>query len=332
MIRVSHYHRKKEMYMFSIERLFSYIRASMPDDIKVEVWESTFVSRGLWRRLYNMVEAIFRQGEVNHITGDVHFLTLLLNRKRTLLTIHDCVSLERLRGFKKWLFKLLWYTLPVNHTSVVTVISESTKWELLKYVNCDPKKIFVIYDCISEEFCNDARPFNESCPKVLQIGTGHNKNIERVSKALESINCRWSIIGPLTKDQIAIIERHGIDYENHVRLTDEELLEQYKFADMLVFASTYEGFGMPILEANAIGRPVVTSNLYSMPEVAGNAACLVDPYDVASIRAGIMRIIEEPNYRETLITAGFCNVERFRPNVIAEQYSMLYRNIVGMSN
>lgn len=331
LIKVTHYQRKPELGAFSLERLFADIRAVMPSDIAVDVQESTFLSRGLWRRTYNIIEAAFRQGDVNHVTGDVHFLAYLLKRKRTILTILDCVSLQRLSRFKRWVLWLLWYALPVSRADLITVISEATKQELLKVVHCDLNKVHVIYCCISEWFNPEPLLFNTCCPRILQVGTGDNKNIERVTAALSDINCQWIIIGRLSPAQRAVIESHGIEYENHVGLSEEALLEQYKLADMLVFASTYEGFGLPIVEANAVGRPVVTSTLYSMPEVAGNAACLVDPYSIASIRAGILKVIEDADYRGSLVRAGFINVERFRPAVIAEQYAQLYRKIADIN-
>lgn len=317
------------MGCYSIERLFADVRSAMPADIDVAVRESSFPSRGLWRRVFNIVEAAFRQGEVNHVTGDVHFLAYLLNPRRTVLTIHDCVSLERLSGFKRWLFWLLWYWLPVWLSGAITVISESSKQELLKYVNCNQEKLYVIHDCVPEWFLPDERQFNSSCPRILQVGTAPNKNIERVAAALVGINCRWVIIGRLSESQRAAVEACGIEYENVFGLGNEAMLEQYRLSDMLVFASTYEGFGLPIIEANAVGRPVVTSALYSMPEVAGEAACLVDPYDAGSIRAGVMRVIEDADYRNRLVRFGFCNAERFQPAVIAEQYASLYRKMAG---
>ena len=81
-----------------------------------------------------------------------------------------------------------------------------------------------------------------------------------------------------------------------------------------------------------MGRPVVTSNLLSMPEVAGDAACLVDPFDVASIRTGIHRVVRDAKYREELVARGFTNAERFRVEVIASQYAELYREIHLKSN
>ncbi len=98
---------------------------------------------------------------------------------------------------------------------------------------------------------------------------------------------------------------------------------------MLVFASTYEGFGLPIVEAQATGRPVVTSDTLSMPEVAGDAACLVDPFNVESIRNGILKVIQDTGYREQLVQNGLKNVERFKPESVAMQYLALYRELVN---
>jgi glycosyltransferase involved in cell wall biosynthesis len=85
----------------------------------------------------------------------------------------------------------------------------------------------------------------------------------------------------------------------------------------VVFPSLYEGFGLPIVEAQAVGRPVITSNLWSMPEIAGEGACIVDPYDVQSIKSGLMRVINDTEYRENLINKGFENVRRFDEEKIA---------------
>ena len=84
---------------------------------------------------------------------------------------------------------------------------------------------------------------------------------------------------------------------------------------------------MPILEAQATGRPVVTSNVASMPDVAGDAACLVDPFSTDAIRDGVLRVIDDADYREELVRRGFENVKRFHPDVIADAYYSLYRKI-----
>ena len=85
---------------------------------------------------------------------------------------------------------------------------------------------------------------------------------------------------------------------------------------------------MPILEAQTVGRPVVTSGVSSMPEVAGDAACLVDPTDVAAIRAGVQRVIDDTTFRATLVERGFENVKRFGSEAVARQYADLYAEVL----
>lgn len=331
-LRVTFYHRRPQGANYSIERLFNDVRNALPPEVQYKVALSKFPSRGFWKRVYNIIEAAFRQSDVNHITGDVHFLTLLLSKKKTLLTIHDFVSVERLKGLRKALFFLLWYWLPVKRSAVVSVISEFTKKELLRYLKCDPQKVRVVYDCVSEDFSPVSKKFNSSKPIILQIGTGKNKNLLRTVEALEDIPCYLRIVGELDFEQLSHLQKFDIEYSSVYNISDEQVLKEYQDCDMLVFASTYEGFGLPILEAQATGRPVVTSNIMSMPEVAGDGACLVDPYNITAIRQGLLKVINDTFYRNALVRNGFENVKRFQPKKIAAQYVELYEQIIKGSN
>ena len=341
MIKVTHYLRHPIPGLYSIERLHEDIAAALPADIQVRRCLSRFLSRGILRRLYDAIRARYHQGDVNHVTGDVHFLALFLDPRRTVLTIHDCVSLQRHRGVKRWLYWLFWLWLPSRRCAAIVTISESTRHQVLQAVGCSPEKVRVIHNNVSPEFRLNLRPFNSQRLRFLLIGTTPNKNLERHLAALQSL-CRpvsghpggtvrahLIVIGPLSPTQHAHLVQSGLSWENHSDLTRADLLHHYQDCDILLFASTYEGFGLPIVEAQAVGRPVVTSRLWSMPEVAGEGACLVDPFDINSINAGIRRIIDDPDYRDQLVRKGRENAQRFAIGRVANQYASLYREIAA---
>jgi len=326
-LKVVYFHRKWQEGCFSIEKLFDTIRGALPSGIDPIVAESRFPSRGFFRRAYNIVEASFRQGDVNHITGDVHFLSYLLSRRKTILTIHDCGFALENNGLKRQLLRFFWYVLPVRRVAIVTVISEATREELEKWVTLPPGMVRVVPDCIPKAFTYSEKIFNTAKPRILQIGTQENKNLVRVARALEGIPCHLDIVGKLTDEQQRVLVECGTEYSNAWGVSETELIRKYINCDLVVFVSTYEGFGLPILEGNAVGRPVITSNVSSMPEVAGDAACLVNPYDEAVIREGILKVIGDTAYREELVSKGLKNVLRYNPENIAMKYVELYREV-----
>ena len=325
-LHVTLFYRRPLPNYHSVERLFADIEDAMPASIDARAAVSRFVSRGVLRRLYNLFEASRRQGDVNHITGDVHYLAYALRGGKTVLTVLDLVLVHRLRGWRRAVMLNLWYRWPVRRVACVTVISQFTKDDLLQHVDVEPDKVHVIPPPVSPRFLPDPRPFGDP-PRVLLVGTKPNKNLERVAEALEGLRCTVRIVGPLSAEQRAALERHRLVYSSDVGLSDDEMIREYQQCDLLCFASTFEGFGMPIAEAQAVGRPVVTSNVCSMPEVAGGAACLVDPFQVASIRAGLERVMSDASYREELVRRGFENARRFRPETIAARYAELYRRV-----
>jgi glycosyltransferase involved in cell wall biosynthesis len=192
-------------------------------------------------------------------------------------------------------------------------------------------KVRVIPNIASSIFQPCRRPFNADCPRILHIGTKANKNLPRLVQALRGIRCHLHVVGRLSDRQVDELRGAGIDFSTSCGLSEQQMYASYCAADLVSFVSTYEGFGLPILEANAVGRPVVTSNVSSMPEIAGQAACLVDPLDVGSIRDGIRHVIEETPYRDELIQKGFENVLRFRGEAVAERYLTIYRQIAHQS-
>ncbi len=301
----------------------------MPPHVRCTVSSSRFPSQGIAARIYNALEAIARQGDVNHVTGDVHYLTYFIQRRRTLLTVLDCVSLHRLRGLRRALFRLLWYHVPLRRAAMVTAISEFTRRELVELLGRDPARIRVVPCCVSPAFRPAPATGRRKRPLILQVGTAANKNIVRLAEALAGMECDLRIIGQLSDDQHRALAASRLSFNSASAANLQQMVEAYEEADLVVLASTYEGFGLPIVEANAVGRAVVTSDRCSMPEVANGAACLVDPFDAASIRSGIRRVLDDDRYRAELIEAGYENARRFEPSRIAAMYAGLYDELAA---
>lgn len=330
-IKVTYFFRKPFKDYFSIEHLFGFIMSALPSYVDYKSYYMKRMSTGLINRVLSCFEVISKQNQINHITGDVHFISFLMKKKRTVLTIHDLEVLKRLTGFSRFVVKLIWFTLPAKRVKYITVISEFTKKELLKVVKVRPEKVVVIHDCISPEVKAFPAEFNVKRPNILHIGTAHNKNLERLIEALDGLNVRLTIVGRLRDNYKKLLAHHKTDYYNYVNLPYQEVIDRYKEADIVSFVSLYEGFGLPIIEAQTVGRPVITSNVTSMPEVAGDAALLVDPENVSEIRQAIVKLIEDAQLRNDLVKKGFDNVKRFSPNVIAKKYADLYERMINGS-
>jgi glycosyltransferase involved in cell wall biosynthesis len=331
---VVHFQRKPHSgRCFSTENYFATLREEMAAaDVQVEVAISRYVSQGVFKRLYNVVEAYLRQKDVNHITGDVHYLNLLFHKRRTILTVLDCGFLRHPSPLARAVLKMLWLTLPARKSAYITCISEATKADVIDHVRFDPKRILVIPVAIDHrQFPFTPRPFNTDRPTVLHIGTTPNKNLERVAQALAGLRCRLDVIGPLADAQRQALEANRIDFRNDAGLSNRQVVEKYQEADLLLFASTFEGFGMPILEAQLTGRPVVTSSVSAMPEVGRDSVCYVDPFDVESIRRGVVRVIDDESYRAELIEKGRENAARFSSKSVAETFLELYETIASGS-
>jgi len=308
--------------------LFKQVRSVLPEEVRAVTKQLSFYSEGILNRVLIGFEAAFNQGEINHITGDINFIALFLRKKRTVLTILDVGFMNHPGKLARLFLRLFWIVFPAKRSAVITTISNSAKSEILKFVSVDPSKIVVIYVPISNLFKPVSKVFNKSKPVLLQVGTRSNKNVIRLVKALTGIDCHLDIVGDIDPDLTYELENSKVEYSSSSNISNEEIVAKYASSDIICFTSVYEGFGMPIVEANITGRVVVTSNLLSMPEVGGNAAHYVDPFSVESIRNGIQKVINEDDYRNQLIFNGFENAKRFDLKEITTQYVSVYKGLI----
>jgi glycosyltransferase involved in cell wall biosynthesis len=208
----------------------------------------------------------------------------------------------------------------------VIAVSESTKKDVVKYLGIPEDKITVIYEAPDAVYTKRTEAevdkvkvkYNISGRYLLCVGSGERKNHDRIFKAYETLG---------RKDLAMVVASHAQPNLPksviHVQSpTREELACLYSGASALIYSSLYEGFGLPILEAFACGCPVVTSNISSMPEVAGEAAVLVDPKSSDSIREGISKSLEDS---QLLIRRGEERVKDFSWEKVAGETLKVYR-------
>lgn len=313
---------------FSLERVFRQVAKSISKEkfsVAFEQVKHLSTISGVFKDLATYQPS---PADIYHITGHITYMALIFPRRKTILTIPDLRILAVRKGFRRYFIKKIFFDFPIRKMEYVTAISQTTKDEVVKYIGCPADKIRVIEVPLDENLQIDEKAeFNAECPTILQVGTAPHKNIPNVIKALEGINCCLIIIGKLNDKILSLLKEKNINYQNEFDLDEAAIIEHYRKADMTVFCSIAEGFGLPIIEAQAMKTPVVTSNINPMNEVAGRGALLVDPHNHLEIREAVKKIIEDEKLRKDLVSCGTKNFMRYHPKVIAEKYEALYKEV-----
>lgn len=311
---------------YSIGRVFKPIEEEMKKYAKVDsiyMPVSKYSLRGLWKNILAARKAVKQKHyDIVHVTGAEHYLIPFLKGQKVVVTVHDLGFYTNHSKTIKQYWKALLFIKTLKWADCVTFISEKSQSEAMQLVKINRKA--VIPDPVGYDYVYHPKSLNALKPIVLQIGTKDNKNLLRTIAALKGINCHLRIIGNLSNQQVDALENFHLDYSNACNLTDEQIIEEYKNCDIVSLPSVYEGFGMPIIEGQSVGRVVVTSNISPMKEIAGDSAVLVDPYDINSIRVGFIKAI---NQYESFVRKGLKNVNSYRINVIANRYYTVYKNI-----
>ncbi len=313
----------------SIEKLFHYLREQFAlRSIHMDEMKNPY-GPGILNMFKSMLYFRKHAGqELVHVTGQIHFAVILLRSSKILITVHDLGLYRPLGWFRKWLFLVFWVYLPFWKAHRIIAISEKTRDEIIKVMPSVAHKVIVIPNCLTSQIEPIVSIKNNDMPRVLIVGTRSNKNVERSIRACANLGVRMHIVGELTQNQLAILLEMNILYDNYVSLSEYELKNIYESSDILLFPSLYEGFGLPILEAQAHNVLVITSNIEPMFSTAGSGAFFVNPLDESEIRQAIIRAVnislEEKMKRLHL---GKENVEAYKPATIADCYINVYKEL-----
>jgi glycosyltransferase involved in cell wall biosynthesis len=313
---------------------------------------SPIVNRG-WKRILWEQFALPSKAKRSNI--DVMFYpdhTASVFRKHfpNIITIHDLAFLAMPETFPigKRLYKSVAVRQSIHKADKIIAVSHATKEECIRLLNVPKEKIKVIYNGIDSNFKkinlpdiinNTRKQFGLSKKFILFVGTLEpRKNIIRLIKAFHQlmtagyIDHKLVIAGKkgwLYSEIFSEVDRLSLNdsviFLNYI--TQNDLVNLYSLADMLVYPSLYEGFGFPPLEAMACELPVVASNISSMPEVLGDAALLVDPYSIDDISSAMTKILSDAELRKRLTEKGLQRAKQFSWQMFARELLKVFDEI-----
>jgi len=313
---------------------------------EVDLIRSSQNTKDPWRRI--VWEQVIQPRAVARIGADVvhgpAFVGPLASPCPLVITIHDLSFIRFPRLFRRSnrLYLTVMTRLSARRSSRLIAVSEHTAKESAQLLGVDRNKITVVYHGVDARFRplpeDEVAAFRErrGLPEafVLFVGTLEpRKNLERLIEAFAQLKrSEYKLIiaggkGWLFDDLFAKVDELGLSdvvlFPGYV--SNDELALWYNAATIFAYPSVYEGFGMPVTEAQACGTPVVTSITSSLPEAAGEAAILVDPYDVEAIAAGMKQIIDDNDLRRQLGEQGVKHTERFTWSQTARDTANVYQ-------
>lgn len=319
-------------------------------DIKKSVWKlfPYGIYRRVWRYIPIKYNYLFR--EKSDIYQFFNFIVPPNISGKIITTIHDLTYIlypdTMAPSNRKRLEKDMHHT--VRNVDYIITISENSKKNIIKYLGIDGSKIEVIYPGVDETYkklLNDdeitvvKNKYNIAGKYLLYLGTLEpRKNVETIIRAY---NCYKKANNDNLK--LVLAGKKGWLYDSIFKLVKELELEEdviftdyiddedkaplYQGAEIFLFPSLYEGFGMPVIEAMASRTPVITSNSSSLPEAAGDAAIITEPLDYKSISDSIERILMDDELRETMINKGIEQADKFDWDVSAEKLRNIYYDL-----
>lgn len=299
------------------------------------------LSKVIWPNLILPGKAAGDGFDLIHTT--THYGTFVPCKYRNVITVTDVSPLLHPETHGRMQVAYHRHILPavLKRADAVVTISNSSKSDIVAACNIPDKKVHVVHLGVDARFspaATSASDFANTLPEryILNIGTLEaRKNLPRLLEAYaiarrKGLDRKFLIGGARgwrLSNLANIVEKYSL--ENDVQflgfVDDADLPVLYGRADFFIYPSLYEGFGMPILEAMACGTPVITSNCSSMPEVAGNAALLVEPHDVNDMASKMMELAGSKDLCTGLRSAGLARAAEFTWNETARRTMAVYR-------
>jgi len=306
----------------------------------------------IWHRLQVPLPVELFTGRVRLFHATDFVLPPTLPSVPTVLTVHDLSFVRVSDSASLSLKRYLDVVVPrsIGRARHILADSQATADDLVNLYGVSISKVSVLLSGVSERFnqtisleglMTTRNKYSlEDFPYIFTVGTVQpRKNYVRLIQALvqlraKGIDIHLVIAGgkgwldnPIYQ---AIVDNYMEDYIHFIGFAaDEDLPALYKNATCLAFPSLYEGFGLPVLEAMAAGVPVLTSNVSSLPEVAGDAAITVDPYDVDAISDGLAKLIQDSQLRDTLIQKGLARSREFTWEKSARHLLSIYQDLLA---
>ncbi len=252
-----------------------------------------------------------------------------ISAKKRVVTIHDVCHLAQPYFFPKWKRVMASFLLKqaVTRSDLVVTVSEFSKKEIARYLKASENKIQVLTNGVGKKDVGRScslKAFGVEQPFILYVGNNKpHKNVDRLLKAFSYLPSCYTLILVSPEKGFSRVQNQA-RVKRLYQISDEELSFLYKKAELLIHPSLYEGFGLTPLEAMSFGCPVVTSFAASLPEVCGEAAYYVDPYDEKALFEGMKKVLENQELREQLIKAGYDQEKKFSWDKTAKRLIELF--------